>query len=244
MAVDQPIPSKLKTPFQRHKWDKYFYPLFAVAACALVLISFGPTYYFRLFSSDGSFSTLVHVHSLVFSAWMLLFLAQTILVENGRIDLHVMLGSLGLLLALAIVVVGYLTLVAGAQTGYLGPGVERNIEVSRMFMIVPMRDLVWFIACLALAIYYRNSPETHKRLMLLVFVGGLMPVALARVPAGFSLLIGLLFMFAPPLYDAVSRRRLHPVYAFGMPLIIVSSLLLGPLARTALWRNFADLIIG
>lgn len=244
MAAEQPKRSGTKPPFQRHKWDSYFYIAFAIAACALVFFGFGPTYYFRLLSSDTSISPIVHLHSIVFSAWMLLYLAQTILVENGRADLHVRLGVVGIVLALGIVAVGYLTLVGGARTGYLGPGVERNTELSRMFMIVPMRDLVWFIGFLALAIYYRNTPETHKRLMLLVFIGGLMPVALARVPVGFSLAIGLVFMFAPIIYDAVSRKRLHLAYAVGIPLLLVSTIALGPLASTELWKHFADWIVG
>lgn len=244
MVAEQPDRSRSKVPFQRHVWDGYFYIVFAVAACALVFLGFGPTYYFRLFAADSTIPTIVHLHSIVFSAWMLLFLVQTILVEKGRTDLHVNLGMLGLILALAIIVIGYLTAVGGARTGYLGPGVPRNTEFSKFFMIVPMRDLVWFIISLALAIYYRNTPETHKRLMLLVFIGGLMPVALGRVADPFGMIIGLIFMFGPPIYDAFTRRRLHRVYMFGIPLLIVSSVVLEPLAGTEAWQSFADWATG
>jgi len=244
MVAEQPELSRSKTAFQRHAWDRYFYTIFAVAACALVFFAFGPTYYFRIPGSDAAISTIVHMHAVVFSAWMLLFLAQTMLVEKGRTDLHMRLGIVGVILALGIIVVGYITLVAGARTGYLGPGNERNMEFSRLFMIVPMRDLLWFIGSLALAIYYRNTPETHKRLMLLVFIGGLMPVVLGRVAGPFSIIIGLLFTFAPPLYDAISRRRLHRVYLIGIPLFFLSTVFLEPIAGTQAWRKFADWLVG
>ena len=71
----------------------------------LVFLGFGPTYYFRLFASDAAITPIVHLHSIVFSTWMLLFLAQTILVEKGRTDLHIKLGMVGLILALAIIVI-------------------------------------------------------------------------------------------------------------------------------------------
>lgn len=244
MVEEQPDRRKSKPTFQRHAWDKYFYIIFAIAACALVFFAFGPTYYYRLLDSDTAITPIVHLHSVVFTAWMLLFLAQTILVEKGRTDLHVKLGMLGLVLAIGIVVVGYLTLVAGARTGYLGPGIERNTEFSKMFMIVPMRDLVWFIISFSLAIYYRNAPETHKRLMLLVFIGGLMPVVLARVQDPFSMLIALIFMFGPPIYDAFTRRRLHRVYMIGIPLLIVPTFFLQSIAGTDTWRSFADWLVG
>ncbi|MDM7921467.1 MAG: hypothetical protein QUS14_04130, partial [Pyrinomonadaceae bacterium] len=112
------------------------------------------------------------------------------------------------------------------------------------FMIVPMRDLAWFTVSLALAIYYRNTPETHKRLMLLVFIGGLMPVVLGRVPGPMSAVIGFTFMLAPPVYDAATRRRFHPVYMIGIPLLIISSIVLEPLAGTQMWKSFADWAVG
>lgn len=243
MVANQPESTSAKLAFQRHAWDGYFYIIFAIAACALVFFGFGPTYYFRLLNSESAIPTIVHLHSIVFSAWMLLFLAQTILVEKGRTDLHIKLGMLGLALALAIIVIGFLTAVGGAKTGYLGPGNPRNTEFSKFFMIVPMRDLVWFIGSLALAIYYRNTPETHKRLMLMVFIGGLMPVVLGRVPGPLSLILGLGFMLTPPIYDAFTRRRLHRVYMIGIPLLIISSIVLEPLAGTAAWKNFADWVV-
>ncbi|MDM7924082.1 MAG: hypothetical protein QUS14_17485 [Pyrinomonadaceae bacterium] len=244
MVAEQPQSSRAKVPFQRHVRDGRFYIVYAAAACALVFLGFGPTYYFRLFSSDNSIPAIVHLHSFVFSAWMLLYLAQTILVEKGRVDLHVKLGAIGLALALAIIVIGYMTAVGGARTGYLGPGIPRSTEFSRMFMIVPMRDLVWFGISLALAIYYRNTPETHKRLMLMVFIGGLMPVVLGRVPGPLSAILGFAFMLAPPIYDAFTRRRLHRVYLYGIPLLIVPTFFLEPIAATPAWKSFADWLVG
>lgn len=244
MVAQQPGPSISRPAFERHAWDGYFYVIFAFASCALVFLGFGPTYYFRLFSADAVISPIVHLHSVIFSAWMLLFLAQTILVEKGRTDLHVKLGIVGLALALGIIVVGYVTVVEGARTGYLGPGTPRNTEFSRLFMIVPIRDLVWFIGSFALAIYYRKSSETHKRLMLLVFVGGLMPVVLARFAGPPAVIVGLVFTFAPPIYDAFTRRRLHRVYLVGIPLLFLSSFFLEMIAGTDAWRYFADRLVG
>jgi uncharacterized membrane protein YozB (DUF420 family) len=244
MDSEQTKPVKLKLPFQRHPWDRHFYLAFVIAACAVVLFGFGPTYYFRLLGSDAPISTIVHLHAIVFSLWMVLFLVQTILVEIGRVNLHKTLGMLGLLLAVAIVIIGFKTMIEGGRTGYLGPGVERNLEFSSLFMIVPLRDLVWFVGCLAMALFFRNTPETHKRLMILLFVGGLLGVVLARVPGPLNSMVGFAFLLIPPIYDMVTRRRIHLVYWIGIPIFIMSTILAGVIGETAAWKSFADWLVG
>jgi len=56
----------------------------------------------------------------------------------------------------------------------------------------------------------------------------------------------LAFFFAGPIYDLVTPRRIHPVYRWAVP----SMLILGPLtplmtiaARTSAWHNFTDWLI-
>lgn len=244
MEETQAKPAKARRPLERHPWDRYFYIGYVVAACIVVFIGFGPTYYYRLFSPDAVIPTIVHVHAFIFSLWMLLWLVQTILVEKGRVDLHVKLGIAGIAVALAVIVVGYLTAVSGARTGYLGPNAERNIEFSRMFMAVPMRDVVWFAVCFALAMYFRHKPEIHKRLMLIIFYGSLLLVVGARIPLPFASIVGFGFSLAPPIYDAITQRRVPWLHLSAFFLILITTVLTALISGTEGWKNIADWLTG
>ena len=80
--------------------------------------------------------------------------------------------------------------------------------------------------------------------MILLFVGGLMGVVLARVPGPISAVIGFAFLFIPPIYDIVTRRRLHRVYWIGIPVFILSTILTGMISETSAWKSFADWVVG
>jgi hypothetical protein len=75
-----------------------FYVGLALAVALTVFAGFAPTYYLRLrYSPDSPLPGMLHLHGLVFTAWILLFLAQSTLVAAGRTDLHRRLGAAGLL---------------------------------------------------------------------------------------------------------------------------------------------------
>ena len=78
------------------------------AACAFVAFAgFAPTYWLQL--APGTFvgSPLLHLHGLLFSAWPLYFLLQTMLAARGRLARHRAWGLLGVSLATAMVFVGF-----------------------------------------------------------------------------------------------------------------------------------------
>jgi hypothetical protein len=43
-------------------------------------------------------------------------------------------------------------------------------------------------------------------------------------------------------YDIASRRRIHPVYLWGVPLLVASVPLRLMLSSTGIWRTFAETI--
>src|SRR5215216_4657027 len=81
-----------------------FYRHMAIALSLFVIIGFSRTYYLRFLTDLPPLETLVHWHSLVFSAWLLVFVAQTRLVAARRVDLHMKLGIAAVALAAVIVV--------------------------------------------------------------------------------------------------------------------------------------------
>jgi hypothetical protein len=67
----------------------------AAAVAVAVFIGFAPTFYLRYrFNPDKGLSILLHVHGFALSAWIVLFLVQTILIARGSPILHRRLGEL------------------------------------------------------------------------------------------------------------------------------------------------------
>ena len=81
---------------------------------ALVFIGFAPSFYLRGIVPEyprpnPTLPPSVVFHGLMFTLWMLVFVAQTQLVAAGRRDIHMKLGAASMFLAIAMIPVMYLT---------------------------------------------------------------------------------------------------------------------------------------
>jgi cytosine/uracil/thiamine/allantoin permease len=68
--------------------DRWFFTGMAVAALVAVFIGFAPSYYLGNFFGAPPLSTLVHLHGMLFTSWILVFLTQTSLIAARRTDVH------------------------------------------------------------------------------------------------------------------------------------------------------------
>lgn len=229
--------------------DRLFYSGLAIVAALTVIAGFGPTYYFRAYTGSPTFSgltelpPLLHLHGLLFTAWVGLFIAQTQLVARRQLAIHRKLGMASVALAIAIVVVGWQTAVAAGRRGSAPPGLD-----AITFLVVPIFDISLFALFVTAAIVQRRNKEAHKRLMILGYAS-IMPAAVARLPGVLPLgpfgFFGLAFLFAVAgvMYDVYSRRRVHPVYVWGGLLLAASVPGRLMLSGTAAWRSFAQWVV-
>jgi hypothetical protein len=224
--------------------DRVFYTGMSLAAVATVFVGFAPTYYLGAYFQAAPLTPLVHLHGLVFSGWILLFLTQTVLVASRRTDLHRRLGPIGAGLAVLLVVVGLTTAIVSARRTFAA-----GDEGALTFLAIPFGDMVVFSILAAAAIYYRRWSEAHKRLMLLATMS-ILDAAIARWPlaivaAGPVAFFGLtdLFVAAGLLYDLSSRGRVHQAYIWGGLLIVSSQLLRLAIAGTDAWLAFARALV-
>lgn len=232
-----------------YPYDRVFYSGLAIVMALTVVAGFGPTYYFRAFTGSPTFSglteipLLVHVHGLLFTAWVALFIAQTQLVARRQVAMHRRLGMASVGLAIAIVVVGWQTAVIAGRRGSAPPGLD-----ALTFLVVPIFDILLFAGFVAAAIAQRRNKEAHKRLMILAYAS-IITAAVARLPGVMPLgpfgFFGLAFLFvlAGVAYDVISRRRVHPVYIWGGLLFAVSVPGRLMLSGTATWHTFAQWVV-
>src|SRR5260370_38389164 len=170
--------------------DRRMYIWFAVFMPIIVLAGFARSYYLKAFFGFPALpSLLVHVHGIVMTSWVVLFVTQVTLVETGRTRTHQRLGVFGAVLAVLIVIVGVLTGIAGAARGAT-PG-----PPALQFLVIPLGDMLVFAILVGTALYFRRDRlDVHKRLMLLAAVNLLAP-AIARIPLHFIQTAGPLAFF-------------------------------------------------
>ena len=221
---------------------RFFSAMSAIAAVVIVT-GFGNTYGPKVLGGTPV-PSIIHLHAAVFASWLVLFVAQTLLVLRGRIKLHQQVGNWGMALAGLMLVVGVLTAIAAARLGHRGiPGVEFSDPEG--FLLLNVSATLVFSVLVAAAWLYRRKPQIHKRLMLMAVMGGLIGPGASRLPlvAGHTPAIGALvmaFLLAGPIHDLITRRRIHPAYIAGF---VVAMFALPPvvaaLAATPAWHRVA-----
>ena len=226
--------------------DRPLYLLAAIVVPVIVLIGFARTYYLKgFFATPPIPSRFVHLHGIVMTAWVALFITQVSLVAKRRTKVHQRLGILGGVLAALVVVVGILTgLYAAARGASPGPP-------ALQFLIVPLGDMVVFAILIGVALYFRRRLDIHKRLMLLAALTFLGP-AIARIPLNFIANGGPLAFYgltdlcilAFIAFDTIRHRRLHPAFLWGTLFIFAMQPLRIFLAGTDAWLRFATALVG
>ena len=239
--------------FHRRISDRPLYLLAAVIIPLIVLAGFARTYYLKgLFATPPLPSFIVHLHGIVMTAWVVLFIVQVTLVAKRRTKLHQQLGILGAGLAALVFIVGILTALFAAARVLNDPNlvIPPGNPPPLQFLVVPLGDMVIFAILIGAALYYRRRLDIHKRLMLLAAINLLVP-AIARIPVSFIAHGGPLAFFGLAdlvltgfvLFDVIRHRRLHPAFLWGGLLIVVAQPLRILLAGTSAWTTFAAALV-
>ena len=196
-----------------------FYLFMSLLIAVVVVYGFSHTIDHNLLHASPIPPFILTIHAIVFPGWVLFFILQTALVRSRNVRLHRTLGWFGLAFAAGVLVIGYLT-ATGMDRFFLQ---RLHYAGAPAFLIIQLMDLVCFAIPFALAIYWRRRPEFHRRLMLIAS-SGLTDAAWARFPliplayspAGVDLLV-----FLGIVRDLIVDRRIHKVYLYAFPLLIV-----------------------
>ena len=222
--------------------ERLFFTGMAIAIVITVFAGFAPTYYLKSYFGSAQLPLLLHMHGIIFSSWLVLFLVQTALVAANRTRIHRRLVITGAVIAVLMVLVGTVTAIIRAKQGAAPPGVPPLV-----FLTVPLADMLVFPSLVGAGFYFRRRVDVHKRLMLLATIA-ILPAAVARLPFAFIMqtgplaFFGLADLFIVPLiiYDIISRGRPHRATVIGGLLIVISAPLRLMLGGTQAWLSFAS----
>jgi hypothetical protein len=240
------IPSRRTSlpPAARASRERQFFSTMSLAAAVTVVWGFGPTYFLKGAYGTPPLSTLLHVHGALFTAWIVLLLAQTALVATRNTPVHRRLGHAGVVLIPAMLVLGWMAGVDAARRGSTIPGLT-----PQAFLIIPLAAIVVFTALGAGAMILKRRPDYHKRLMLLATIE-LLTAAVARIsfvapygPAGFFGVTDL-FVLALFAFDYATLRKIHPATLWGGLFLIASQPLRLAVTATSAWTSFAGWLTG
>lgn len=249
-----------------HAIDRWIYVFTAASFIVIVLAGFVPSSLDKIAAVQAGqrppFPMVLHVHAALMGSFLILLLAQTTLVAVGKCDLHRRLGLLGMVVAPALVVVGFI-LVPTTYHGIWGAAQAAPPEMREQLqpvlrqveniMLLQLRIGILFPLFLLIGLRARGREAgLHKRMMILATAMAL-PAGIDRIPwlpttfpgsplsADLYTLLAVSPMFA---WDVFRNRSIHRAYwiwlAIGLPFAVA----VHSLWDTIWWHATARQIMG
>ena len=206
---------------RNRKITHFFYISAVLYMMVFAVVGFWPSYFGLLFTEFPVRHWSIHVHAVIFVGWLLLLLNQVSLVAKGNTKLHRKLGVAGGLYGILIFLFGlavaFIMPLTRIESGAWG------VDQAASFLIHPLGDILIFVVFFIPALYYRNKPELHKRLILIASLMLIFP-AIARIEM--AQFMGYIVWLTPLAFsmflDALLKKKIYLVNLIGIPVLIIS----------------------
>jgi hypothetical protein len=224
---------------------RYFYFAMSLLLAAIVISGFQRTANANLFHPAVPRPFILWIHASAFAGWVIFFICQSTLVRIRKVSWHRSIGWFGAGLATVMVPLGIATAIIMARFDT----VQLHQSGADAFLSVPFYDMIAFGVSIALAIYWRTKPELHRRLIFIATCG-LMDAAFGRFDYLFDHnlffpCLDLLILLGVA-RDLLVDRRIHKLYLFALPLLIVGQSLAIYMWRSnpSWWQGITHAILG
>ncbi len=224
---------------------RYFYFAMSLLFAVIVVVGFKRTVNDNLFHPAVPRPFILWIHGAAFAGWVIFFICQSTLVRIRKVSWHRSLGWFGAGLATLMVPLGVTTAIIMTRFD----AVQLHQSGVDAFLSIPFYDMIAFGVLIALAVYWRTKPELHRRLVFIATCG-LMDAAVARFDYVFDHnlffpCLDLLILLGVA-RDLLVDRRVHKVYLYALPLLIVGQSLAVYMWRhnPSWWQAITHVIIG
>jgi hypothetical protein len=259
-------PDVLSGTPRAHSIDRWIFVFMAAWFIAIVLAGFIPDSLMKVelvrTGQRPPFPPVLHMHAVLMGSFLLLLLAQSWLMATGRSAQHMRLGMLAMVLAPALVIVGFVLaptmyhmLWEGAQAA--PPGKREELQgalgIWENILLLQIRIGILFPLFLAIGLKARGrNAGMHKRMMFLATVMAL-PAGIDRIPwlpstmpgspmgADLYTLLAIAPMF---LWDVIRNRSIHPAYVIWLAVNLPFAIAVHGLWDTPWWHHTARQIMG
>lgn len=199
------------------------YTLLGLLMLGLAVAGFWPQYYRAAAGGtivESARHTLIHVHAAIFLGWLILFVAQAVLILNRKVQLHRRLGRLSAVYGFAAAAFG---LFAGFALAARFGRRMGDMDQGAAFVFAPTIDMLFLAVFLGIALWFAKRPEIHRRAMLVAtFSVAIVGIGrfVARTPAFETPWLWQPAMLSPLLlalgYDVIVKRRVYAVLVAGL----------------------------
>jgi len=225
-----------------------FYAAFAIALAVFIFASFARTYYLRYWFDVRPITVLIHLHGIVFTAWVVLFVIQTRLIAAQNYRTHMQLGIAGIFVAALVVIFGFATAIVSAGA----PRVRPMGLNSQQFVLIPLTAITFFAILVTAAVLLRKRAQLHKRLMTLAMISILGP-PIARLIfvthtdqyfAAIQFTVHVAFVAWCLIADWRKYHIVHPVYSIGGAILLISLPVRFLISQTPAWESVGRWMAG
>jgi hypothetical protein len=246
--------------------DRWIYVFMAAFFIAIALTGFIPDSLAKIAAIEAGerppFPLVLHVHSVLMGAFLLLLFAQATLAATGRLEYHQRLGIAAVVLAPAIVVAGFILIPTMYQQIWNGiqaapaeaqSGMQGFLRFFDNIMLIQIRVGIVFSLLILVALAVRKSDSgLHKRMMFLAIAPALpaafdrmtwLPHTLPETPISPDLYI-LLAITPMFVWDLVRLRSVHKAYWVWLAIMAPTSVAIHSLWDTDWWHATAPRLVG
>ena len=246
--------------------DRWIYVFMAAFLIAIVFTGFIPDSIVKVAAVETgkrpAFPLILHVHAVLMGSFLLLLLAQTVLVATGRRKGHMELGIAGMVIAPAIVISGFILVptmyhiawnaALAAPLAAKQPFLDRLHAIENT-QLLQIRAGILFTIFMWIALRARTRDAgLHKRMMIIA-VTAVLGAAISRIhwppggtPNNAALVDVLVCLSLAPMlvWDVMRNRSLHRAYLIWAAFYVPAAIALHSLWDTAWWHTTVRHIMG
>jgi hypothetical protein len=249
-----------------HAIDRWIFVFMAAWFIVIVLAGFIPDSMMKVAlvraGARAPFPLVLHLHALAMGSFLLLLLTQAVLMATGRRALHMELGILGMVLAAALVVIGFILAptmyhqVWGGAT--FGPPPVREalaplVPLLENILLLQISAGLMFALFITISLRARGRDAgLHKRMVFLAVAVPLgaaisrmtwLPSTMPASPLSINLFV--LVAIAPMfVWDVMRNRRVHEAYWIWFPVFAAVATVVNLVWDKPWWHATAKHIMG
>jgi hypothetical protein len=266
IAAREPRADSLSGTPRAHAVDRWIFVAMAVWFIVIVLAGFIPDSIGKIAAVKAGahppFPPILHVHAVLMGSFMLLLLAQSVMMATGRCELHKQVGIAAFVLVPALVVVGMIlapTMYHMAWDGaHHGPpevqaALAPVVPMLENILLLQMHAGILFALFMAMALMARTrNGGFHKRMIFLATAVPLgasidrmwwLPTSMPASPISSDVYI---LLSVAPLFawDVIRNRRVHEAYVVWAAIYVPASVVISLLWDTPWWHATAKQSMG
>jgi len=241
--------------------EHQFFFAYTIFLLAIVFIGFTPSLFLRPAFDTPPIPFYLHLHGGILTGWFVWLVAQAWLIRTKNPALHRKLGYFAATYGL-VVVFGSLMATLNVVSRDMGLGITLDVDMSDIdpalgsgiTYLTFITAVIWnnitavctFAVLIIAAVYFRSSPDIHKRLLLVASVSIIGP-ALARISrleilggeqGPFIPLAALSLLLAILVYDFSAIKKLHKTSLAAIVYAISLKVAAGRIASSEFGQDF------